>query len=96
MQNPEKKCEYLLLSVLILYRQNSTQWIVSIGMISEGTDIPRLQVCCHMSSVKKELYFRQVVGRILRVNKAPRQEAWLFTFAEQSLVEFSERIERFN
>ncbi len=50
------------------YRRSHTQWIVSVGMISEGTDIPRLQVCCHISSVKTELYFRQVLGRILRVN----------------------------
>lgn len=76
------------------YRKNNNQWIVSVGMISEGTDIPRLQVCCHMSSVKTELYFRQVLGRILRVNDDPNQIAWLFTFAEQNLIEFSERIER--
>ncbi|MFA0037600.1 DEAD/DEAH box helicase [Vibrio chagasii] len=76
------------------YRQSDAQWIVSVGMISEGTDIPRLQVCCHMSSVKTELYFRQVLGRILRVNEAVNQQAWLFTFAEQSLIEFSERIEQ--
>ncbi|MGR5307980.1 DEAD/DEAH box helicase [Vibrio mediterranei] len=76
------------------YRQSDAQWIVSVGMISEGTDIPRLQVCCHMSSVKTELYFRQVLGRILRVNGPANQQAWLFTFAEQSLIEFSERIEQ--
>ncbi|HFQ4975380.1 TPA: DEAD/DEAH box helicase [Vibrio vulnificus] len=76
------------------YRTDSTQWIVSVGMISEGTDIPRLQVCCHMSSVKTELYFRQVLGRILRVNNASNQQAWLFTFAEQSLIKFAERIEQ--
>ncbi|ELA6925197.1 DEAD/DEAH box helicase family protein [Vibrio parahaemolyticus] len=76
------------------YRKDSTQWIVSVGMISEGTDIPRLQVCCHMSSVKTELYFRQVLGRVLRVNNDSNQQAWLFTFAEQSLIEFAERIEQ--
>lgn len=76
------------------YRQNDVQWIVSVGMISEGTDIPRLQVCCHMSAVKTELYFRQVLGRILRINGIENQQAWLFTFAEQSLIEFSERIEQ--
>ncbi|OBU24354.1 DEAD/DEAH box helicase [Photobacterium aquimaris] len=75
------------------YRQSNTQWIVSVGMISEGTDIPRLQVCCHMSSVKTELYFRQVLGRILRVNATTEQQAWLFTFAEQSLIEYAEQIE---
>ncbi|PQJ68233.1 DEAD/DEAH box helicase [Photobacterium angustum] len=76
------------------YRQGNTQWIVSVGMISEGTDIPRLQVCCHISSVKTELYFRQVLGRILRVNEGINQQAWLFTFAEESLITFSERIEQ--
>lgn len=76
------------------YRQSDVQWIVSVGMISEGTDIPRLQVCCHMSSVKTELYFRQVLGRILRVNQALDQQAWLFTFAEQSLIDFAERVEQ--
>ncbi|PKF78723.1 diguanylate cyclase [Vibrio sp. vnigr-6D03] len=75
------------------YRQSDAQWIVSIGMISEGTDIPRLQVCCHMSSVKTELYFRQVLGRILRVNSSTSQQAWLFTFAEQSLIQIAERVE---
>ncbi|WP_112477797.1 DEAD/DEAH box helicase [Vibrio variabilis] len=75
------------------FRNDDTQWIVSVGMISEGTDIPRLQVCCHMSAVKTELYFRQVLGRILRVNGEENQHSWLFTFAEQSLIEFSEQIE---
>ncbi|WP_039985420.1 DEAD/DEAH box helicase [Vibrio owensii] len=76
------------------FRHSSVQWVVSVGMISEGTDIPRLQVCCHMSSVKTELYFRQVLGRILRVNDSPNQEAWLYTFAEESLIGFAERIEQ--
>lgn len=75
------------------FRHSNVQWIVSVGMISEGTDIPRLQVCCHMSSVKTELYFRQVLGRILRVNDSPNQEAWLYTFVEESLVKFAERVE---
>ncbi|NUW71701.1 DEAD/DEAH box helicase family protein [Vibrio mediterranei] len=77
-----------------VFRHSNTQWIVSVGMISEGTDIPRLQVCCHLSAVKTELYFRQVLGRILRVNKASNQEAWLYTFAEEKLIGFAERIEQ--
>ncbi|WP_261904058.1 DEAD/DEAH box helicase [Vibrio fortis] len=76
------------------FRHSDIQWIVSVGMISEGTDIPRLQVCCHMSSVKTELYFRQVLGRILRVNDSRNQEAWLYTFAEESLITFAERVEQ--
>ncbi|QGU17525.1 diguanylate cyclase [Leclercia sp. 119287] len=74
------------------FRANSIKWIVSVGMVSEGTDIPRLQVCCHLSRVKTELYFRQVLGRILRINKASNQEAWLYTFAEPQLTEFAHRL----
>lgn len=76
------------------FRTNSIQWIVSVGMVSEGTDIPRLQVCCHLSRVKTELYFRQVLGRILRINKAANQEAWMYTFAEPQLTEFSNRLKK--
>lgn len=76
------------------FKRANTQWIVSVGMISEGTDIPRLQVCCHMSAVKTELYFRQVLGRILRMNGSANQQAWLYTFAEENLVAFAERIEQ--
>ncbi|OBU15051.1 DEAD/DEAH box helicase, partial [Photobacterium aquimaris] len=75
------------------FKHSDTQWIVSIGMISEGTDIPRLQVCCHLSNIRTELYFRQVLGRILRTTNTANQEAWLYTFAESNLVQFAEQIE---
>ncbi|MEY8197750.1 MAG: DEAD/DEAH box helicase family protein [Colwellia sp.] len=74
------------------FKSSDVQWIVSVGMVSEGTDIPRLQVCCHLSHVKTELYFRQVLGRILRVSSAMNQEAWLYTIAERKLICFAERI----
>ncbi|GAB3530751.1 DEAD/DEAH box helicase [Photobacterium alginatilyticum] len=76
------------------FKQANIQWIVSVGMISEGTDIPRLQVCCHLSTVKTELYFRQVLGRILRKTSTPNQEAWLYTLAEERLSIYAERVEQ--
>jgi superfamily II DNA or RNA helicase len=76
------------------FRNSTVRWIISVGMISEGTDIPRLQVCCHLSAIKTELHFRQVLGRILRVTPANAQKAWLFTFAERNLIGFSERVEQ--
>jgi len=80
------------LSKIAHFRKGTTEWIVSVGMISEGTDIPRLQVCCHLSAIKTELYFRQVLGRILRVNQRKNQEAWLFTIATEELTLYSERL----
>ena len=76
------------------FRNSAVRWIISVGMISEGTDIPRLQVCCHLSAIKTELHFRQVLGRILRVTPANAQKAWLFTFAERNLIGFAERVEQ--
>ncbi len=81
-------------NIIESFKRDNSPWIISIGMISEGTDIPRLQVCCHLSNVRTELYFRQVLGRILRITDGNNQEAWLYTFAEASLVKFSEEIEQ--
>ncbi|MGR5556319.1 DEAD/DEAH box helicase [Vibrio fortis] len=75
------------------FRDSACSWIISVGMISEGTDIPRLQVCCYLSNIKTELYFRQVLGRILRTTKDRYQEAWLYTFAEEKLLQFAEQVE---
>jgi superfamily II DNA or RNA helicase len=75
------------------FRKSNTAWSVSVGMVSEGTDIPRLQVCCHLSRVRTELYFRQVLGRILRIDGSENREAWLYTFAEPRLVKFANRLD---
>lgn len=74
------------------YKNGSIKWIVSIGMISEGTNIPRLQVCCHLTNIKTELHYRQILGRILRVTHNENQEATLFMPAEAKLVEYAYRI----
>ena len=78
-------------TIIDTYRNNTTQWIVSVGMISEGTDVPRLQVCCHLSRIRTEMHYRQVLGRILRISDNAKQ-AWLFTLAESSLIDFANRI----
>ena len=81
-------------SVITNFARSSTQWIISVGMISEGTDIPRLHVCCHLSQIRTELHFRQVLGRILRTREnEPRQaNGWLYVLAEPSLELFARRI----
>ncbi len=75
------------------YRQSKTQWIVSVGMVSEGTDIPRLQVCCHLSRIKTELHFRQVLGRVIRTTTNSSGFAYLLIPAEASLVEYARRVQ---
>tara|TARA_R110001606_G_scaffold381097_1_gene542022 strand:- start:1084 stop:2469 length:1386 start_codon:yes stop_codon:yes gene_type:complete len=74
------------------YKLSSHKWIVSIGMISEGTNIPRLQVCCHLTHVKTELHYRQILGRILRFTNRGNQDATLFMPADPLLVEYAYRV----
>jgi len=74
------------------YRNNTDEWIISVGMISEGTNIPRLQVCCHLTNIKTEMHFRQILGRILRFTSSEDQSAALFMPAEPKLVEYAYRV----
>lgn len=74
------------------FRTSNCRWIVAVGMISEGTDVPRLQVCCYLSRVRTELHYRQVLGRVLRRIEVSDDQAWLFMLAEPTLQGFAERV----
>src|SRR3546814_18870550 len=74
------------------FRSSTCRWIVAVGMISEGTDIPRLQVCCYLSRIRTELHYLQVLGRVLRRKDESDDQAWLFMLAEPTLRRFAERI----
>ena len=74
------------------FRHGDTKWIIAVGMISEGTDIPRLQVCCYLSRIRTEMYFRQVLGRILRRRADSDIGAWLFMVAEPILTACAKRL----
>lgn len=74
------------------FRHSDCRWIVAVGMISEGTDIPRLQVCCYLSRIRTELHYRQVLGRVLRRMGESDDKAWLFMLAESTLRRFAVRL----
>jgi len=78
--------------VINRFKYSDCRWIVAVGMISEGTDIPRLQVCCYLSRIRTELHYRQVLGRVLRRMGDIDDQAWLFVLAEPTLKRFSQRI----
>jgi len=79
-------------STIQSFKGAMSKWVISVGMISEGTNIPRLRVCCHLTRVKTELYFRQVLGRILRSDNVSASKGYLYAPAEPSLVKYSHRI----
>ncbi len=81
-------------SIIQQFRHANTKWIISVGMISEGTNIPRLQVCCHLTNIKTEMHFRQILGRILRMTTSKNQEAVMYMPAEPKLLEYAYRVKQ--
>ena len=79
-------------SLIKEYKLSATKWIISVGMISEGTNIPRLKVCCYLTRVKTELYFRQVLGRILRADGLDNEKGYFYMPAEPTLSEYAKRV----
>ena len=79
-------------TIIQQFRHAKTKWIISVGMISEGTNIPRLQVCCHLTNIKTEMHFRQILGRILRMTGSNNQEAIMYMPAEPKLLEYAYRV----
>jgi superfamily II DNA or RNA helicase len=70
------------------------QWLVAVNMVSEGVDIPRLRVGVYGTNVLTEMYFRQVVGRFVRMQEqvpAP-QRAWLYLPKDPVLVHYARQI----
>jgi len=81
-------------SIIQQFRHAKSKWIISVGMISEGTNIPRLQVCCHLTNIKTEMHFRQILGRILRMTGSENQEAVMYMPAEPKLLEYAYRVKQ--
>jgi len=81
-------------SIIQQFRHAKTKWIISVGMISEGTNIPRLQICCHLTNIKTEMHFRQILGRILRMTDSMNQEAVMYMPAESKLLEYAYRVKQ--
>jgi superfamily II DNA or RNA helicase len=76
------------------FAAGTQRWIVSVLMVSEGVDIPRLRVGVYATSARTELFFRQVVGRFIRRSPAPRhQMSFLFLPSDLTLKTLANRIE---
>lgn len=75
------------------FRKSSQKWIISVRKISEGVDIKRLRVMAILSYPSTELLFRQLVGRVVRVEKKGQNEnATVFMAKFPQLVEWAAKI----
>jgi len=50
------------------FRDSTSRWLVSIRKVSEGVDIPRLRVGVYATNYLTPMFFRQVVGRLVRTH----------------------------
>jgi superfamily II DNA or RNA helicase len=48
------------------FRNTNKRWLVSVAMVSEGVDIPRLRLLVYLPHALTELAFRQAIGRVVR------------------------------
>jgi superfamily II DNA or RNA helicase len=70
-------------------------WLVSVLMVSEGVDVPRLRVGVYATTARTELFFRQVVGRFIRRTPRPREQmSHLFLPSDPALKELAAQIEQ--
>lgn len=75
------------------FRRNSDRWLVSVKMVSEGVDIPRLRIGAYLTITKAELFFRQAVGRFVRVlSHLQYQDAFIFIPKDKDLVKLAQEI----
>lgn len=75
------------------FASGDTKWIVAVKMISEGVDIPRLRVGIYASNILTELFFRQVVGRLVRAYASSlRQDAYLYIPQHPDLLKYAKSI----
>jgi superfamily II DNA or RNA helicase len=76
------------------FASSDRRWLVSVLMVSEGVDIPRLRVGVYATAARTELFFRQVVGRFIRSTPRPRhQMSYLLMPADPRLKALAREIE---
>jgi superfamily II DNA or RNA helicase len=78
------------------FSASTRRWLVSVLMVSEGVDIPRLRVGVYATAARTELFFRQVVGRFIRRTPSPepaRQMSYLLLPADARLKALAVAIE---
>jgi superfamily II DNA or RNA helicase len=76
------------------FASSNRRWLVSVLMVSEGVDIPRLRVGVYATAARTELFFRQVVGRFIRTTPRPRRQmSYLLMPADPRLKALAHEIE---
>lgn len=85
--------------IINAFKESSDPIIISVQMFSEGVDAPRIRVISYLSRRTAPLFFRQVIGRAVRMQygddipKADDQWAYMYMAADQDLDAMASEIE---
>ena len=71
------------------FTTSTDRWLVSVRMVSEGVDIPRLRVLIYATNYTTRLFFRQAVGRVIR---GPEPPAVVYLPADPLLLKYATEI----
>lgn len=76
------------------FATGSGAWLVAVRMVSEGVDIPRLAVGVYATNTTTDLFFRQAVGRFVRVERgSPIDRAFVFLPDDPRLRRFAAEVQ---
>ena len=88
LKNPQK-------GINSFRRNHNVRWLVSVNMVSEGIDVPRINVIVYLPSALTELYFRQSVGRAVRkLHKNDKSYAYFVMPSLNVLEHYARKIEK--
>jgi len=81
-------------SRIAAFRNSSKKWLVSVAMVSEGVDIPRLRVLIYLPNARTELAFRQAVGRVVRTTSSDDDtRAYVVIPTLEAFEQYARRVE---
>jgi superfamily II DNA or RNA helicase len=80
------------------FGESRDRWLVAVAMVSEGVDIPQLRVGVYATNKRTELFFRQVLGRLVRVRgdlpEDVDQTAYMFVPKEEGVIALADAVTR--
>ena len=72
---------------------NRQPWVVSVRMVIEGVDFPRLRIGVFATNTLTELFFRQAIGRVVRtIPGIDEQTAMMYLPYHPVLIEYALKI----
>lgn len=80
------------------FKNSREPWVVAVKKISEGVDIPRLRILVYATTTTTELFFIQVIGRVIRLDrkaKDPVDEQCAYAYIPKfpDIQQYAKRIE---